>query len=68
LAVEYLDRSVHQFEATHPATISDQIQLLLKQIRQSHPGPLPAPLTTSMLETPQKRGIRRRKNRSQAVA
>jgi hypothetical protein len=42
-AVDLLDRSVHQFEATHPATTSEQIQLLLQQIRQSHPGPLPAP-------------------------
>ena len=42
-AVELLDRSVHQFEATHPATISDQVRLLLQQIRQSHPGPPTAP-------------------------
>jgi hypothetical protein len=28
-AVELLDRSVHRFEATHPATSSEQVQLLL---------------------------------------
>jgi hypothetical protein len=40
-ALDLIDRSVHQFEATHPATISDQVQLLLKQIRQSRPEPPP---------------------------
>jgi len=40
-AMELLDRSVHQFEATHPATTSDQVHQLLKQIRQSRPGPPP---------------------------
>jgi hypothetical protein len=40
-AVELLDRSVHQFEATHPAMISDQVHQLLQQIRQSRPGPPP---------------------------
>ncbi len=40
-ALELLDRSVHQFEATHPATISDQVHLLLQQIRQSRPDPPP---------------------------
>ncbi len=39
--VDLLDRSVHQFEATHPATSSDQVLLLLQQIRQSRPGPPP---------------------------
>jgi hypothetical protein len=40
-AVELLDRSVHQFEATHPATTSAQVLLLLQQIRRSRPGPPP---------------------------
>jgi len=40
-ALELLDRSVHQFEATHPATTSDQVQQLLQQIRQSRPGSPP---------------------------
>jgi hypothetical protein len=40
-AVELLDRSVHQFEATHPATSSDQVHQLLQHIRQSRPGPPP---------------------------
>ena len=43
-ALELLNRSVHEFEATHPATTSERVQLLLQQIRQSHPGPLPEPL------------------------
>ena len=57
-AVELLDRSVHQFEATHPATISDQVHQLLQQIRQSRPGsqpPAPQP------------PVRRRKQRRPAV-
>jgi hypothetical protein len=42
-ALELVNRSVHEFEATHPATISEQVQLLLQQIRQSRPGPSSAP-------------------------
>jgi hypothetical protein len=42
-AVEILDRSVHQFEAEHPATMSDQVQRLLQQIRQNRPAPPPTP-------------------------
>jgi hypothetical protein len=38
-ALELLDRSVHQFEATHPADTSDQVHQLLQQIRQSRPDP-----------------------------
>ncbi len=55
-AVELLDRSVHQFEATHPATISDQVQLLLQQIRKSRPGPPPT------LPMPAPPSPRRRRN------
>ena len=40
-ALELLDRSVYQFEATHPATTSDQVHHLLQQIRQSRPGSSP---------------------------
>ena len=43
-ALELLNRSVHEFEATHPATTSAQVQQLLQQIRLSRPGRLPAPL------------------------
>jgi hypothetical protein len=43
-ALELLNRSVHEFEATHPATTSEQVQLLLQQIRLSRPGPSAAPL------------------------
>jgi hypothetical protein len=54
-AVDLLDRSVHQFEATHPATISGQVHQLLQQIRQSRPGPPPpAP------QPPKRRRTRRR--------
>ena len=43
-AVGLLNRSVHEFEATHPATASAQVLLLLQHIRQSRPGsPPPAP-------------------------
>jgi hypothetical protein len=63
-ALELLNRSVHEFEATHPATISAQIQELLQQIRTSHPGPLPAPIP----EPPPRRRIRPRKHRPQAAA
>jgi hypothetical protein len=56
-AVELLNRSVHEFEATHPATTSAQVLLLLQQIRQSRPGPPPpAPLL------PKRRRTRRRPN------
>jgi hypothetical protein len=56
-AVELLNRSVHEFEATHPATTSAQVQLLLQQIRQSRPGPPPpAP------QLPKRRRTRRRPN------
>ena|SRR5215218_2572446 len=41
-ALELINRSVHEFEATHPATTSEEVQLLLQQIRQSRPGPPPA--------------------------
>ena len=53
-AVDLLDRSVHRFEATHPATSSEQVQLLLHQIRRSRPGPAPQP--------PKRRRTRRRTN------
>jgi hypothetical protein len=39
--VELLDRSVHQLEASHPATTSDQVDQLLQHIRQSRPGSPP---------------------------
>jgi len=60
-ALELLDRSVHQFEATHPATTSDQVQQLLQQIRQSRPGSppvLPPPPTPQ--PPPRRRNPRRR--------
>ncbi len=58
-ALELLNRSVHEFEATHPATISEQVQLLLQQIRQSRPGPSPAP--PSAVTPPAKRRRSRRR-------
>jgi len=56
-AVELLDRSVHRFEATHPATSSEQVQLLLHQIRRSRPGPPPPGP-----QPPKRRRTRRRTN------
>jgi hypothetical protein len=58
-AVELLDRSVHRFEATHPATISDQVHQLLQQIRQSRPGPASPALAPAKA---------RRNRRRQAIA
>jgi hypothetical protein len=58
--VELLDRSVHQFEATHPATSSDQVQHLLQQIRQSRPGPPPElPPPPTLQRPPRRRNTRR---------
>jgi len=54
-AVELLDRSIHQFEATHPAAMSNHVRLLLQQIRRSHPGPLPAPLPAPAPPLPSRR-------------
>jgi hypothetical protein len=55
--MELLDRSVHQFEATHPATTSEQVRELLQQIRQSRPGP-PPPVIPAPVPEP----VRRRRN------
>jgi hypothetical protein len=67
-AVDHLDRSVHQFEATHPRLISDRVQALLHQIRQSHSGPLPAPLPAPIPEPPPRRRVQHRKHKSRAAA
>ena len=58
-ALELLNRSVHEFEATHPATISEQVQLLLQQIRQSRPGPSSAPLSAATPPAKRRRNRRR---------
>jgi hypothetical protein len=59
-AVEMLDRSVHQFEATHPATTSDQVHHLLQQIRQSRPGSSPVlPPPPTPQPPPRRRNLRR---------
>jgi hypothetical protein len=59
-AVELLDRSVHQFEATHPATTSDQVHHLLQQIRQSRPGSSPVlPPPPTPQPPPRRRNPRR---------
>ena len=59
-AVELLDRSVHQFEATHPATTSDQVHHLLQQIRQSRPGSSPVLPPPPTPQPPRRRNSRRR--------
>jgi hypothetical protein len=59
-ALELLDRSVHQFEATHPATTSDQVHHLLQQIRQSRPGPPPVLLPPPTPQPPPRRRNLRR--------
>jgi hypothetical protein len=66
--IAHLNRSVHEFEATHPAVMSEQIQVLLQQIRQSRPGPLPAPRPASTPEPPQRRRIQHRKTNNEAAA
>jgi hypothetical protein len=43
-AMELLDRSLHQLEEADPTMTSEQVRLLLQQIRRSHPEPRPAPL------------------------
>lgn len=62
-ALELLNRSVHEFEATHPATTSEQVQLLLQLIRQSRPGPPPAAPPLVSQPPMRRRGRRRQADR-----
>jgi hypothetical protein len=43
-AMELLDRSLHLLEEADPTMTAEHARRLLQQIRNSHPGPLPAPL------------------------
>ena len=61
-ALVLLNRSVHQFEATHPATTSDEIGLLLQQIRQSRSGPPPSAPPPAAPQPPTRRRNQCRQN------
>jgi hypothetical protein len=59
-ALELLNRSVHEFDATHPATASEQVLLLLQQIRKSRPGSDPGRPPPLAPQSPPRRRNQRR--------